>query len=179
MGLNTIQTYKYYFKWYLIMMDFIELPKKCTKKEIKNFENQSLIKLPEQYENFLLEVGAGEIKYKDNEYYYIYQDKNNNKYELNNIIMLFNLLEENELWGNYEPFKSGLLIFAQLYNNLFYCICIEKNSINYGNIYYIESGYHSSFDYLIENQGFYKELPLLENNFDDFINNIKKIPFEN
>lgn len=156
------------------MVDFIEFPKKANKEEIEVFEKKYKIVLPEQYKSFLINVGFGEIKCCLDGLEYYYYDKENNLYEFNRFLSLDDIYEENITWGNKKPLKSSLLLFAQLYNNCFYCIFIDKNSRDYGKIYYILSGYHPTFEYLMKNKNHYKKLPLLENTFDDFISNIKK-----
>lgn len=156
------------------MIDFIESARKTNNKEIDYFEKKYKIILPDEYKRFLINIGGGDLKDNFGDIEYFYYDKEGQKYELNHFLSLDEIYQENITWGNKEPQKSSLLIFAQLYNNCFYCICINKKSSDYGKIYYRESGYHAPFEHFILNKDDYKDLPLLENNFNDFISNIKK-----
>lgn len=169
--------------------------KKVSKEEIENWEKTNNIFLPDDYKAFLINFGTGESTdfYAGYEITYVKQiaeemtyDKINDKvtykhkiphekeyYAIFSFFDLEKIIEENTVWGNYEPNNSSLLIFASLFNNDFYCICIDKNSENYGKIYYTKSGYHYTFDYLQDKPQEYENLPCLENNFNNFVENIE------
>ena len=176
------------------MIDFIENPKKVTQKEIELWEKENNIFLPDDYKIFLVNVGTGEFIEQENLGYLkkraeimIYDEINHKTsykkilpyktefYAINSFFHLDELINENTAWGNYNPNKSSLLIIASLFNTEFYCICINRNSNNYGKIYYFKPGYHSPFYCFEEIPDSFDCLPLLEKNFTDFVENIEVV----
>ncbi|MEK7434347.1 MAG: SMI1/KNR4 family protein [Cyanobacteriota bacterium] len=155
----------------------LKIGKKVTKEEIEIWEKENNIFLSDDYKDFLANVGTGDVTdfYSDYDVIgYVKKIAEEEYYSIFSFFHLEELMEENKLSGNFDANKSSLLIFA-FGGNEIYSICIDKNSTNYGKIYYMLAGYHYDFIYLQNKPQEYENLPCLENNFNAFIENIELV----
>ncbi|MEK7434346.1 MAG: SMI1/KNR4 family protein [Cyanobacteriota bacterium] len=180
------------------MIDFIENPKKVTKEEVEIWEKENNIFLPDDYKNFLINIGTGYINFSIDEIPPVHINKleNMKKYPKSRHIVygqkipypfdeevsefdvfwdLDELIEQNQMLGNHLPNKSSLLAIINFANIQEYCICIDRKSKNYGKIYIRRGGLDCMFLQMQFDKNQYKILHCLENTFQDFIENIQFI----
>ena len=147
----------------------------ATLEEIQTFENKFNIKLPQDYQDFLLENNGGQIDLSESELAFVYQirDKRTNEIILGCYMPNFKSLksiEESLIYLEKNPedcyylvetMKRGVLIigFEEPLE-----ISIGFKNYNFGKVY--RSGFTGAW--------FNNELQLLANSFTEFINGFEE-----